>query len=172
MDIGSILVILALLLLVAAFVSRPLLERSSVAVSQEEQEHSTLLAERDRLISALQELDFDHELGKIPEDIYSLQRTNLVQRGADVLRQLDTQMEHTTSERDLDVELEKAIAARRAESTQTAAAPTEDHQDDEIETLIAMRRRSRQEKAGGFCPHCGGPVQKSDRFCPKCGGTL
>jgi predicted amidophosphoribosyltransferase len=35
--------------------------------------------------------------------------------------------------------------------------------------LLADRRRVRQEKAVGFCPQCGGPVQKSDRFCPKCG---
>jgi hypothetical protein len=172
MDIGSIFVILALLLLVAAFVSRPLFERSAVSVSQEEQEHSTLLAERDRLISALQELDFDHDLGKIPEEVYMPQRTALVQRGADVLRQLDAHKEQSSLERYLDAELEGVIAARRAESSPRAATPTDDHQDDEIETLIAMRRRSRQEKAGGFCPHCGGPVQKSDRFCPKCGGTL
>jgi predicted amidophosphoribosyltransferase len=44
--------------------------------------------------------------------------------------------------------------------------------DDELETLLANRRRVRSEKSGGFCPQCGGAVQKSDRFCPKCGGRL
>jgi predicted amidophosphoribosyltransferase len=41
-----------------------------------------------------------------------------------------------------------------------------------MEALIASRRRERPEKAAGFCPRCGKPVQKLDRFCPKCGTAL
>jgi predicted amidophosphoribosyltransferase len=41
--------------------------------------------------------------------------------------------------------------------------------DDLVEQKIANRRRERNEKSAGFCPNCGGPLQKSDRFCPKCG---
>jgi predicted amidophosphoribosyltransferase len=41
--------------------------------------------------------------------------------------------------------------------------------DDALEAIIASRRRERSEKAGGFCPKCGRPVQKSDYFCPRCG---
>ncbi len=37
----------------------------------------------------LQELDFDHELGKIPASEYSLQRSELIQKGAEILRRLD-----------------------------------------------------------------------------------
>ncbi len=44
--------------------------------------------------------------------------------------------------------------------------------DDDLEIMLANRRRVRQEKAGGFCPKCGGAVQKSDRFCPKCGAKI
>jgi hypothetical protein len=44
--------------------------------------------------------------------------------------------------------------------------------DDDLEKLLADRRRARREKAAGFCPRCGGPVHKSDRFCPKCGGKI
>lgn len=42
----------------------------------------------------------------------------------------------------------------------------------DLEARIAARRQARQEKAGGFCPHCGKPVQKSDKFCPRCGGDV
>jgi ribosomal protein S27AE len=38
--------------------------------------------------------------------------------------------------------------------------------------LIASRRRERLEKAAGFCPQCGKPVQISDKFCPRCGASL
>ncbi|MGB7116592.1 MAG: hypothetical protein WBD56_10640, partial [Anaerolineales bacterium] len=74
MDIGSIFLVLALLVVVAVFVSRPLFENrktaSSPAVDQMEHKRSTLLAERDRTINALYELDFDNALGKIPSEEY------------------------------------------------------------------------------------------------------
>jgi hypothetical protein len=172
MDIGSIFLVLALLILVAMFVSRPLFEHSAVMVSDEEQEHSALLAERDRVVNALRELDFDHQMGKIPEDAYTIQRASLVQRGADLLRQLDEQDGGTRDEQDVNERLEAAISARRAETLQRGVPDSSAGQDDEIEALIAARRRARQEKTGGFCPQCGGPLQKSDRFCPKCGASL
>ena len=78
MDIGSIFLILALLILVALFVSRPFISRSQETVSltldPQDHERSSLLAERDRLLNALQELDFDATLGKIPEEDYPAQR--------------------------------------------------------------------------------------------------
>ena len=66
MDIGSIFLILAILVLVVVYIAQPLLQRNAASVSDEEQEYSALLAERDRILNILQELDFDHTLGKIP----------------------------------------------------------------------------------------------------------
>ena len=56
-------------------------------------------------------------------------------------------------------------------SGETGAARVSDP-DDELEALLANRRRERQEKSAGFCPQCGGALQQSDRFCPKCGASL
>jgi hypothetical protein len=179
MDIGSILLIISLLALVALYVSRPLLEgqRSrSVSVDEEEHQVSALLAERDRIVNALKELDFDHAMGKIPEEEYPVQRTALMQKGADILRQLDTfapaQEEPVSAEERLEAE----IAVRRshlvpAYSGSSSGNTIEDAEDD-LEVAIAMRRRGRQEKTGGFCPSCGKPVQANDKFCPKCGSHL
>lgn len=177
MDIGSIFLILALLVLVALFISRPFFEKAKPSVvlaeRQEDHERSYLLAERDRLLNALQELDFDYDLHKIPEEEYAPQRALLLQRGAEVLRHLDAQVAQVAAASAED-RIEAAIAARRAvtatsapngrKQTVAVAAP-----DDALEAMLADRRRVRQEKASGFCPQCGGPVQKSDRFCPKCG---
>ena len=185
MDIGSIFLILGLFILVGLFISRPFLERTSVSVSQEEHEYSALLAERDRLLNALQELDFDNALGKVPEDDYPSQRSALLQRGAEVLRQLDTYQKEVP-EGDLSAgmedRLEAAIAARRADAARVNAAPqlqtvegipnSQGAADDDLEALLASRRRDRREKAAGFCSQCGGAVQKSDRFCPKCGNAV
>ena len=94
MDFGSILLLLSLLILVGLFISRPFFERRRVVVDYESDPHdherSTLLAERDRVLIAIKELDFDNAMGKIPEDEYLDQRELLVQNGANILRQLDT----------------------------------------------------------------------------------
>jgi hypothetical protein len=189
MDIGSILLILALLVLVGLFVSRPFFEKKLLRtaagpVSQEEHDLSALMAERDRIITALQELDFDYALEKIPAEDYPAQRASLLQRGADVLRRLDTIQPLPTQQEkaeDAEARLEAAIAARRADlGRMQAAAATGGTRpvanlgspDDEIEAILAKRRRDRREKASGFCPQCGMALQVSDRFCPRCGKKL
>jgi hypothetical protein len=179
MDIGSIFLILALLVLVVLFISRPFFEKDQSArdqaARQEDHERSFLLAERDRLLNALQELDFDYDLHKVPEEEYAPQRALLLQRGVDILRRLDAQEQQAEAVSAED-RIEAAIAARRAVAATAAVAPNGHKQavavsspDDALEVLLADRRRVRQEKAAGFCSQCGGPVQKSDKFCPKCG---
>jgi len=189
MDIGSLLFILALLVLVGIFVSRPLVERKEGKISSEDvkEEHnlSTLLAERDRTLDSLEELDFDYAVGKVPEEDYPSQRKALINRGAFILRELD-KYEAEAPEEQAEARLETAIAARRAaadqdepaqpasESQSTVDIPTSTHaiEDDEIEALIAARRRARSDKSAGFCPQCGNAVTISDQFCSKCGNAL
>ncbi|MBI3159092.1 MAG: zinc ribbon domain-containing protein [Chloroflexi bacterium] len=172
MDIGSILLILALALLVAAFVARPLLAGHSSVVSEREHRISALLAERDRLLDALLELDFDNQMGKVPEDIYPAQRASLMGRAAEVLKELDALEPQPAPAGDA---VEAAIAAKRATSG------------DPLETMIAQRKAAMQKdrtsgaarkasqpaKTGAkFCHVCGKAVQPGDRFCPNCGAAL
>jgi len=183
MDIGSILLILALIVPVALFVARPFfsprLAKQDSLTMAEDHDLSGLLAERDRILTALQELEFDHVLGKIPDDDYPSQRASLVQRGADLLRKLDQMQAPGSEAGDVVDRVEEAISRRRADAACTAVAGEPISSpgsaavvDDDLEAVLAQRRRQRQEKSAGFCPQCGGPVQKSDRFCPKCGTTL
>jgi hypothetical protein len=182
MDIGSLFLLLALLLLVSLYIARPLIDREAVIVSADsdhmDQELSALLAERDRVLASLQELDFDYALGKISEIEYPIQRSRLLQRGADILRQLD-EFEAYGPDTKMDEHIEAEIAERR---TAIPAAGGSDLQrqpsslvidaDDEVEVQLAARRRARLDKSAGFCPQCGRPVQVSDQFCPKCGNAL
>ncbi len=167
MDIGSILLILGLLILVVLYISQPLTKRDTTMVSAEEQAYSTLLAERDRLINALQELDFDHTLGKIPEESYPSQRATLLQRGAVILREIDVYHGDSNQE-DIDARLEAAIDSQRADSKETEQSLL----DDELESMIALRRRERKGRSGGFCPQCGNALQLVDKFCPRCGNAI
>ena len=88
MAIGSLLIFLALLVLVALFVARPLLE-STEEDSALDTEASQWLAERERVLDALAELDADWKLGKVPPDIYAEQRELLLAKGAMALKKLE-----------------------------------------------------------------------------------
>jgi hypothetical protein len=168
MEITAILVSLALLILVGVYLYAPFVQKRARRVTEEEHELSALLAERDRVINSLQELDFDYKLGKIPEEDYPGQRTTLLQTGADILKKIDTLAPEPASAQDVDARIEKAIAARRAD----AAVVKAEVSDDDIESMVSARRKNHKDKSSGFCPKCGKPVMVSDRFCPACGKSL
>lgn len=175
MDIGAIFLILTLALLVGLYIGRPIFRSTAKAAKALEpdlalQDHrrSTLLAERDRLLNALHELDFDNTLGKIPEEDYPVQRSELLVQAAMALRGLD-ELQGGQADAAAEERIEQAVAARRADAT-ASRAPARDA--DELEAMIASRRKERQEKSAGFCPKCGRPVSKSDKFCARCGATL
>src|SRR6266496_4507278 len=150
MQITAIFFTLAILILVAIYLYAPFTERRARRVTEEEHELSALMAERDRVINSLQELDFDFKLGKIPEDDYPMQRSSLLQKGADILRKIDTLAPQPVSTQDTEARLEKAIAARRAD----AAIAKPQVSDDDLESLISTRRKGRKDKSAGFCPRC------------------
>lgn len=167
MQIVSIFFTLGVLIFVGLFLYAPFLERRAHRVTADEQQLSALLAERERTLSSLQELEFDYNLGKVPEEDYPIQRASLIQRGADILRRLD-EISLQKPQDDKDAQIEQAIASRR----RIGANKTPERMDEEIESMISSRRMGRKEKSAGFCPKCGKPVMASDKFCPACGKAL
>ena len=175
MDINALFFTLAILVFVGMYLYTPLVEGRARHVTEEEHELSALLAERDRVLNSLQELDFDFKLGKIPDEDYPVQRAFLLQKGADILRKIDSITPPLPNGRaaeseaqDTEARLEKAIAARRADGATAKPEVT----DDDLESMIAMHRRGRKVRSAGFCPKCGKPVMVTDRFCPSCGKSL
>ena len=86
--IGSLILLVIVIVLIVLFVTQPLTSRQRPEV-EDSQVLSSLLAERDRVLNILKELDFDASLGKIPAETYPVQRASLVQQGADILRKID-----------------------------------------------------------------------------------
>jgi hypothetical protein len=168
MELTAIFFSLAVLILVGMYLYAPFMERRARGVTEEEHELSALMAERDRVINSLQELDFDFKLGKIPEEDYPTQRASLLQKGADILRKIDSLAPQTASAQDTEARLERAIAARRADASNAKPEVS----DDDLESMISSRRQKRPTKSAGFCPRCGKPVMVTDRFCPSCGKSL
>src|SRR5512143_1598448 len=143
MELTAIFFSLAVLILVGMYLYAPFMERRARRVTEEEHELSALMAERDRVINSLQELDFDFKLGKVPEEDYPAQRASLLQKGADILRQIDALAPaslYGSNGQNTEARLEKAIAARRADAAANAQAEVSD---DDVEALISSRRKGR-----------------------------
>lgn len=170
MDIAALFLTLAVLTLVTLYIAQPYAQRITRRGRLQDHDLSALLAEYDRTVSSLQEIDFDYTLGKIPDDDFPKQRADLLTRGAEVLRQLDTLQSQSDHQEDARYRLEAAVAARRADAS--AKKPAIPIEDDDLEALIAKRRKSHKHKSAGFCPRCGKPILTSDRFCPSCGKAV
>ena len=161
MEPVALFLLVILLGVIVLFVTRPFFKRRRVRAGESNREISSLLAERERLLTALEELDFDQSLGQIPPEDYPTQRALLLQKGADVLRQLDTLTAET-----------KSRSERISQSHVSTTKPVAALSDEDLEDLLARRRNTRKDKTAGFCPKCGKPVLQSDAFCPSCGNTL
>jgi hypothetical protein len=154
MDLATILISLALILLVGAYLARPFVERSAIRVTAADHERSALLAGRERVLAGLEELDMDRTMGKLDEDDYQQQRLELLTEGAQILRRLD----------DL-----APAASSRAPDLSSADVELEARIERQVELLRASNTGQGQT---AFCPACGHKTQAGDSFCTLCGQPL
>lgn len=163
MEIASILLGLALLIVVGLVVGKPFL--TDLTPRRPLTRRQQLLARKETLLNDLHDLEFDHDTNKMPDDVYEFQRAALVKETAVILKELDSPKDRKA----VDNDIEAAIA--RAKSGKAATA------DDDIEAAIARAKSSKP--ASGkkkttsdktvFCSNCGKPVSSSDKFCTACG---
>ena len=120
---------------------------------------TTQKGQRDAVLSALRELDFDFRTGKISEEDYTPLRTQLM---AEAAQYIDT--EEKESE-----QLEALIRTRRA--TQKRGLKCE-HCDAPIRA--GQRFCSKCGSAINYeqCPSCGKKIQTGDLFCSSCGNKI
>lgn len=104
----------------------PLLRRGSDPTAESarrNKQRERLLAYYERVLTNIRDLDEDHATGKMPDDDYTAEREEWVQRGIHVLRALDEVSDHSLIADDtadeaavdeaIDHAIEAAIAARR-----------------------------------------------------------
>jgi hypothetical protein len=154
MDIGAILIGIALLVGGAAYVARPLFERpigDGQGRAASASPRVQLTTQRDAIYALIRELDADYATGKVNNHDYQALRKQYVAEGVSILKQLDT----LTSEEGR-VALEAEIEAR----------------------VLALRRTQPAAESAGrqpatrFCTQCGHPAALEDRFCARCGTSL
>jgi hypothetical protein len=100
-----------------------------------------LQQERENIVRAIRELDFDHRTGKIDDEDYKRVREEHVQQGAAVLREISA-----LDEKDADAEIEAKVAALRSTplTSETAHCP-------KCHAAVSARDK--------FCPQCGHALQ-------------
>lgn len=161
--IGSVLLGLALLLIVGLFLARPIILAARPQTQRPLTPREQLRQRKEALLEEIRTVDFDHETGKLPDDVYEQQRAYLVAETAAVLQQLDaleTAAPAATATSDADPvysEIEAAVARLRQ---RPAVAPT------------ATATRAAPQAANGqtvYCTSCGKPLDPGDKFCAYCG---
>lgn len=175
MDLAFILTSLAVFIVVAAFVARPLIEKMS-GVDATPSRMDDLISQREAILIELRDLDFDHSTGKMNDDDYTEQRARLTAKGVEILRALDTMPTTAATAED---DIEALVAQKRGKKS----APVSD---DDIEALVAQKRGKKVTAAEIpttaapsattadkiFCTKCGTAALSSDKFCAKCGAGL
>lgn len=149
MNIGAMLVGVALLVLVVAYVARPLFERrvsGSNGRAVLNTSRAQLLARRDAIYALIRELDADHQTGKTNDEDYQAQRERYVAEGVSLLKQLDA-LPSENGRAVLEAEIEAAVLALRQAHPST-------------------------NQPARFCTHCGHRTDPEHRFCGRCGAPL
>jgi predicted RNA-binding Zn-ribbon protein involved in translation (DUF1610 family) len=173
-----IFIILSLLIALAALlaVAYPIVTRGRgsepVAVSTQETVDE-LLAQRDSVFQALRELRFDHEVGKISDEDYTVFEGSLKKTAANTLRSLDEW--ESGADRDLDAVIESAVAARSvALSVDEVVCPRCGRVAASGDKFCGSCGAALPEVAEArlSCPNCGRPIEASDQFCVGCGQPL
>jgi hypothetical protein len=150
MDLGSLFAILALAVLVTAFIARPFFERATTAPDAPEMELSVQQAELERVLGLIQDLDMDYAMAKVLAEDYKAARPELVRRGAELMREIDRvggTNGHRRNAGDVDL-------------------------DSEIEAEVARLRGGAGAAPAGFCGRCGQAALAGDKFCVRCGAPL
>jgi len=151
-EIGAILFSLAMLLIVASYVFKPLSGSGRGGYRDTSRELSALQAERDRVLDSIQEIDLDHSMGKVDEEDYKRQRGTFVLEGAKILRSID-ELRRDGVPDDSAMELEAAVAELRGNRSNSNSP---------------VARLDTQ----GACPACGKAIFHGDAFCSNCGEAL
>jgi hypothetical protein len=154
MEIGSIFVLLVIVAATVYYVAKPIMEKKKYSSGVSNGRLSSLQAEREQVLLALEELEMDFSIGKIAAANYEEQRAEMVGSGAAILKELDALSEKTT-----DASVKPSLEN----------ADEVDDLDAEIERVIAQRRQQPTQQTNGFCSQCGTALKSDDRFCVRCG---
>ena len=170
MEIIALLIGLVILAAIGFYVSRPLVQSRRAGQPNGVADVQSLETQRESLYIQIKELDVDHATGKVNEEDFTRLRADLVAQAAAVLKQIDgVAQQAAPAALSAQDDVEVLIAARR--KARSASAPGTAGAN--LEAAIAARRKTAAPIAGELaCPKCGKPIDADDAFCAKCGTAL
>jgi hypothetical protein len=128
-----------------------------------------LISQRDASYQAIQELEFEHQLGNLSERDYESLRARYRTQGAAVLERLDAAVKAAGG----------SETSRSGPANSATAAPPVRHPEGQsckscgqpVETTDRYCWSCRAQ-LGGHCRNCGRSVEAGDRFCIGCGTAV
>lgn len=151
MEFSSLLIIIFIFVLSGAFIMRPFLVEEKTTRKSGSTRTDSLMAEKERLLLAIEDLDVEFELEKISSVEHNRNRDILLSEAAEVLKQLD--------------KFQKTGSSKKKHSTPPKV-------DDDLERLINERRQQLISEKLLKCPKCGKAVDEGAQFCSHCGEAL
>lgn len=143
-------IVLALIAFLVAWTARPLMRRRFVSDAStpnpQLEELETLLFQREAVLNALRDLQFDLSMGKLSEEDFRELDARYRAQAAAILKRLD--------------ELEQAVDVPTTDDDRAL--------DEWIDQAVAALRQQRAAQAK-VCAQCGAPLPVNARFCAQCG---
>ena len=158
MEISSIIVGVGLFAVSIVYVILPFRQKRLQSTSTLGT-HTSQKGQREAVLSALRELDFDFKTGKISEEDYTPLRTQLMAEAAQYIE---------AEEKDSD-QLEALIRTRRAAQQQSITC---EHCDEPIQTGQRFCSKCGSAISYEQCPSCGKKILADDLFCSSCGRQI
>lgn len=194
----DILVLVAGVIVVAlavGYVFYPLFRppgRGLASLPEADAQLTDLLSERDVVLQALRDLDFDYRMGRLSDQDYQALRARYAARGVAILQHLDAAAGLASEQEALEEGIEAEIRRLRERPAREpvkeavrapAAVSLEEAIEEEVRRLRARpapagakptRKAARAEarQKAGRCPNCGQPYLPGVKFCARCGRTL
>jgi hypothetical protein len=147
----DIIIIFLMAIGTVVFVGEPLVRRAfhpafaGESAPEREQALERLSFQKETLYTAIRDLDFDFQTGKVDQKDYTELRQHFEGEAIQLLRQIDA----VDPLIELDKELERQIHALHQQQR----------------SHLALSSQS-------TCPKCGGTLQGEGNFCPSCGQPL
>lgn len=174
MSIGAILIGLALVIVTVPIVAGPVMnKRRERFFLEDEPEKMTASEAYQAALTALRDLDFDHDLGVVSDEDYPVLRAQLLAEAVSARESAGFGKED-----DVEARIEAAIRARRKKRPSPKPTPAQS-----VTALTCAQCGADMEPGDRFCAacgsaavpvcaHCGQQAEPGDKFCAGCGKPL
>jgi hypothetical protein len=155
-----------------ALVKEPAADEVAVASGKRKKE---LEREKQALLKALKELEFDYQMGKVSEADYQEIGGNYRARAVRVLRQLDLNAGETDYKQLVERDLANRLMARGADEKPAAAPEKAAAKTTAKDTEKAVEKsveKAAEKPARPKCAACSTENDTDAEFCKKCGARL